>query len=713
MHELIGRSLGAAAELVSCQPFYIRYKPETNCLVQYRLLLDGSSPGGQRETLAHIKLFANDGAAKLWSSGSLQELAEGAGSSLESALTRAAYLPSIGAVLQLYPVDVAIPALAFAASDSGRRRVLQRVTGSEESPGVAPPGTIELIRYKAARRALLRYGTEGGPLYAKLYVNEGGGFVFSAGKALEAAAVPAAPPLVYLPDLRMLIQREIPGRPLGELGGSAGFDQAVGATGEALAQLHNARIPGLHRHTWAEEAADLLSAAAAVGAVRPDLSSEASSLAARVIERLGSLAPRMATIHGDFSDDQVIVGSQGAVLVDLDTVAEGHPLVDVGRFLAQLSLHHPDEDSARDAFLEGYGLPVGAEVGLLEAGMLLKAAIRPFRRLRSDWPAVVEHRLRLALRRLEDSTGHRSSARTGIRDPALPQLAVLTNSALIAEALTSHLEEPVEVPCATIVRHKPGRRCTLRYDLVVGGRPERLYGKTYASKRGSRVHRAAQAISEAHACGPAVGLPAPVAHLPKLKLLLQRAVEGAPVRGALLGGDTALAARIAEALCALHVSGVELDRRHGLGDELAALRARVEATALLQTRATLALVEAAAGEPVNWRWRPVHRDFYDGQVLMNGDRLAILDFDDAAMSEPAVDVANFLAHLRLLRLEQPAHVDPVQAVSAAFLKRCRELDPDLDLGVLCLLESATLLRLACIHERYSEPLVEASEMSLR
>ena len=59
MHELIGRSLGAAGELVSCQPSYSRYKPATNCLVQYRLKLNGSSAGGERETLAHVKLFAN------------------------------------------------------------------------------------------------------------------------------------------------------------------------------------------------------------------------------------------------------------------------------------------------------------------------------------------------------------------------------------------------------------------------------------------------------------------------------------------------------------------------------------------------------------------------------------------------------------------------------------------------------------------------------
>ena len=74
----------------------------------------------------------------------------------------------------------------------------------------------------------------------------------------------------------------------------------------------------------------------------------------------------------------------------------------------------------------------------------------------------------------------------------------------------------------------------------------------------------------------------------------------------------------------------------------------------------------------------------------------MLDFDDAALSEPAVDVANFLAHLRLLALQRTGEPGALAGV-AAFEDRYHHLDPDLDPALIRFLEGATLLRLAEIH----------------
>jgi hypothetical protein len=303
-------------------------------------------------------------------------------------------------------------------------------------------------------------------------------------------------------------------------------------------------------------------------------------------------------------------------------------------------------------------------------------------------------------------------------DPALPQLPALTSPALVAETLAREVyRAPVAVTAAEIVRHKPGRRCALRYDLLVGEGPdrraERLYGKSFASDRGPRVHRTLQAIAAARACGPDVALPEPVAYLRALKLLLQRDVGGAPAREALLAGDVALAARIADAVHALHRSDVRLERTHALADELDILRGRVDGLAAAhrpRARRCLATLEdALAAGRFPWRARPIHRDLYHDQIRVRDDGLAVLDLDDAAMSEPAVDVANLVAHLRLLRMQEPAHAEPVRAAAAAFVSRARTLDPALDPTLLTLLERATLLRLACIHEPLTEPLIAAAE----
>jgi len=43
--------------------------------------------------------------------------------------------------------------------------------------------------------------------------------------------------------------------------------------------------------------------------------------------------------------------------------------------------------------------------------------------------------------------------------------------------------------------------------------------------------------------------------------------------------------------------------------------------------------------------RPIHGDFYDEQVLLDGDAATILDLDRAVLGEPAADLGLFIAHL--------------------------------------------------------------------
>jgi aminoglycoside phosphotransferase (APT) family kinase protein len=704
MIELLGAQL--RARLSSCRPTYIRYKPGTNCLVQYQLAWEGADP-----VPAHLKLFADGKAARLWSTGSLQALdARATRWNRERPVARVAHLPELDAIFQRYPVDLKLPSLTYASSPAGAGRVVRRVLGG------ADRGGAELVRYKAARKALLRYRSSRATLYVKLYSDGRGALVFDAGRALGVAGVRTPRPLAYLRGSRLLVQAEADGRPLREFAGTPEFTESVHATGEALAQLQTTRISGAAVHGCAEEADALLAAARAVATVRPDLGALAQWLAVRAADSLAALPLEPTTAHGDFSVDQVVVAAEGPVLLDIDEISLAHPLLDVGNFLAHLSVRDPD-DPARAAFLDGYGPTQRPYVPLFEAGAILKLAIAPFRNLEPDWPAAVEHRLTLAERRLAEFARSRPLALLPFRDAKLPQVGVLVEPTVLANALEGEVYgEPVEVRRAEIVRHKPSRRCLLRYDLLVGSgasaRHECLYGKTFASERGPRVFRTLVAIAGSRACGPAVDLPEPIAYLPSLKLLLQREVRGTGARERLLGGDETVAERVAEALHALHCSGIELERQHSLDDELGALHARVTATFAAGSRSPahtcLARLENALDGRLDWRFRPIHRDIYHDQVLVTRRGLGLLDFDDAAMSEPAVDVANVLAHLRLLALEEPSRAAALAAPSAAFVGRYQKLDAALDPLLLRLLESATLLRLACIHAQLSEELVAES-----
>ena len=48
-----------------------------------------------------------------------------------------------------------------------------------------------------------------------------------------------------------------------------------------------------------------------------------------------------------------------------------------------------------------------------------------------------------------------------------------------------------------------------------------------------------------------------------------------------------------------------------------------------------------------------HRDFFDKQILYSDDRTTLLDCDNAAAADPALDAGNFVAHLALRKLQHP------------------------------------------------------------
>ena len=234
--EVLAQSLlhppDGSLELRSCRPCYVRYKPGTNCLVQYQLTLEDAGAGCAENVLVHMKLYADGRAGRLWARGSLQRLARAAAEAQpQPPLGRVAYLPELQALVQVVPVDVELPALAVATSDEGRRQALPRALGRGASQ--LREGAVELVRYKPARKALLRYGAAGEPVrvYAKLHTDERGARVLAAEEALRESGLAVAAALAYVPSLRMLVHAEAPGTPLGELRGTSVFDRCAEAAG--------------------------------------------------------------------------------------------------------------------------------------------------------------------------------------------------------------------------------------------------------------------------------------------------------------------------------------------------------------------------------------------------------------------------------------------------------------------------------------------------
>jgi thiamine kinase-like enzyme len=663
------------ADVSRCEPRYARYKPRTSLLVQYTLELEDG-----RSTLAHAWLHVDGRAEQIWRSASFARLLERTERRHDPGPPggRALFLDGVGALVELSPVDSRLRALVRASSARKLRRVLRDAAGVR-----VEKANPNLVRHKPARKALLR--SPG--VYVKLYADGGGARRLAVARRVAAAGVPTAPPVTYLTEFDAAVYREAAGTRLADLHGVV-YADALKSSARALAALH--RVPCGEPWDRSAEAARIYGAAAAVGALVPEAAPQADSLADEIVRRLAGAEERVVLAHGDFYDDQLLVWADGAVLIDLDEARPAHPLLDVGNFLAHLGARTPGGERLREPFLaacDAAGIDVrGAEP--FEAAALLALAVGPFRRLEPDWPQRVQEIVALAAARL------RARPRRS-RDASLPQLRVLCDERRAGRALSRALGRPVAVSSVSVVRHKPGRRCTLSYVLADG---RRLFAKTYASGRAGRVHESTRRLAAA-----GVPVPAPLGWDSRARFVVLAEVAGAPAAPAVADGERWIGFAAAELLHSLHGCGASLLRRHELRDELRPLEGRVERLAAAVPQLApcaarcLALARAGAELPWHWRLRPVHRDFYEDQLMLCSEGLAVLDADDAAMSEPALDVANFAAHLRLLGERPGIDSRGPAAVRRTFLRRYAELDPDVDRALTTFLEGTTLLRLAAIH----------------
>lgn len=164
---------------------------------------------------------------------------------------------------------------------------------------------------------------------------------------------------------------------------------------------------------------------------------------------------------------------------------------------------------------------------------------------------------------------------------------------------------------------------------------------------------------------------------------------------------------------------VPWQRRHRAADELATLATWVEAAAgafpaaSKSLRITSNAIAGAAPDETGAPVVPAHRDFHDGQLLAAGERVTLLDLDTASLAAPELDVANFLAHLRLRSLQREDF--RWQEAAHAFLAgRSESRAVALDSARLQWYDASTLLRLACVHAfrpfwgELSEALVSAA-----
>jgi Ser/Thr protein kinase RdoA (MazF antagonist) len=248
------------------------------------------------------------------------------------------------------------------------------------------------------------------------------------------------------------------------------------------------------------------------------------------------------------------------------------------------------------------------------------------------------------------------------------------------------------------LKHKPGRRLTLRARGPRGSAIVKLY-------RSDRAPGVAERIG-ALADGPAEPeIPSVLAVEPAERVLVLSDVSGNALREAVLAEREDECRRAGAAIAGWHRAWrggrPSLLEPHRIDDELTVLVDRAAlAPADIRDRV------AAAVPTLRGPWKSatvVHRDLYEDQILL-GHRVGLIDLDDVALGPPELDIGNLLAHLDLLELRTQQELAVSRnsfldgygsrgALDPELLRRCRTL---------------ARLRLACIH---TEPRLTRGELS--
>lgn len=251
-------------------------------------------------------------------------------------------------------------------------------------------------------------------------------------------------------------------------------------------------------------------------------------------------------------------------------------------------------------------------------------------------------------------------------DPALPTVPLALNPAAVAEEFKRGLprlageQGRVEVKSIHVIRHKPGKRCVVEYDIRVE-RPgqkrlkTKLIGKIRARRYGTEGYRLQDAFWQAglqRPCPDHIAVPEPIGVIPAFRMWLQRRVNGVTATQ-LIGGPEGpvIAARIADAIHKVHRAGVPAEKSHSMADELRILHECLPRVTALRPelapridRLLAGCARLGAGLPAPMACG-IHRDFYPAQVVIDAERLWLLDFDLYCLGDPGLDLGNFIGHI--------------------------------------------------------------------
>ncbi|MGH8892494.1 MAG: ABC transporter transmembrane domain-containing protein [Actinomycetes bacterium] len=449
--------LGAGWVLDWCEPGKVLLEPGHGATLRYRLGIRDETSGRVVEHLVGGHILQTTSACDELLGGRLLPLADRAMGRADLGMFARTVdqVPALRLVLHAYPLDADLPGL-LDATDAPRlgETLATAFVGSPEGL-VLQECRPHLVQYARRGRCVLRYdvlwrlGSSGRSLkqvlFGKIYSDDQGAGVGPAADAVRAHVSSRSREgfqfLVprfrgYLPDVGLVLLEALPGIPRipalvkqrvagSEVAEQSGLtvESALATCARITASLHASPVRvGVSRTLVGE----LEAVAAQLDGVEPFAPALAEQLRTRLlpvaeVAREPGGAPQCA--HGDLTPAQVLFDGPLSGLVDLDTVCTAEPALDLGHFVAYLSLV-----VGKAARSSGRADGVGEHVDRLFWESYLRAAdvadvavlrdrVTAYRGLTlarvavRSWLQLKPDRLRLALDLLDDEAQVRQAAR--------------------------------------------------------------------------------------------------------------------------------------------------------------------------------------------------------------------------------------------------------------------------------------------------------------
>ena len=285
---------------------------------------------------------------------------------------------------------------------------------------------------------------------------------------------------------------------------------------------------------------------------------------------------------------------------------------------------------------------------------------------------------------------HRPEINLPILDPRLRQrLYRATRPDLVARLLRRKGPERkkyARLNSIEVLKYKPGRRCVLRYSWEKSRQEDAvMIGKVFRDERGERLDAIHKILWRNGLDGGAVRIPQGYGYAKKMRMQLQENAPGITLNDLYRQGSIdhwiPLCARAAADLHSLPDRLPEKDltrlsklvgryflpeEQRSLANTHTALRQMRPADQLTLEHLYTMLIRSTEMLAPASENALVHRDFYYSQVLIDTDRLVIIDLDLMAFGDAAIDVANFSAHLNFLSLEMHHDFHRLDGAAAAF-----------------------------------------------